>query len=69
MTMLNSPLSWGLGIFAGMAVYASGIADVVRKHIEAFVEQAAILGNAGNIWMQVALGGLAAFIAAVMLAR
>lgn len=67
-TMLNSPLTWALGIFAGMAIDASNIVDTTDHDVFAkFVTAAAGLANKGDLWIQIALCGLAAFLANVML--
>ena len=67
-TMLNSPLTWGLGIFAGMAVDAAGLLPSTSTDVfNDFVARAAALANGGNSDMRVALISLAAFLAGVML--
>lgn len=67
-TMFNSPLTWGLGIFAGMAVYASGIVpDSSADVFGDFVSNAARIANTGDVGMRAALVGLAAFLTAAML--
>lgn len=67
-TALNSPLTWGLGIFAGMAIYATGLLPATSADVfNDFVARAASLANAGDQSMQVALIALAAFLACVML--
>ena len=67
-TMLNSPLTWSLGIFAGMAIDASRLlpqADfgIFAAFSSLLVEQAA----AGSLAMTVALVGLCMFIVAALL--
>ena len=67
-TMLNSPLTWSLGIFAGMAIDASRLlpqADfgIFMAFSSLLVEQAA----AGSLAMTFALVGLCMFIVAVLL--
>lgn len=67
-TMLNSPLTWGLGIFAGMAVSASGLLPLDTTDVfGSFVKKAATEAHAGNAWFKWGLIGLAAFIGSIMM--
>lgn len=67
-TMLNSPLTWSLGIFIGMAIDASGLLpqagfDIFPEFSRLLVEKAA----AGSLAMTLALVGLCMFIVSVLL--
>ncbi len=67
-TMLNSPLTWGLGIFAGMAIDASGILPPTSSDVfDDFVSKAAMLANSGDQLMRWSLIGLALFLGSAML--
>jgi len=67
-TMFNSPLTWGLGIFAGMAVSATNLVPSTSTDVfNDFVSQAAKYANAGNTSLQLCLVGLAAFLGSIML--